>query len=57
MSENTCFEDECRVWYPPFPDTEGWRYCKQHYPAPNDGEFTHVPDEERRNELLEMYDE
>ncbi|KAA9396834.1 hypothetical protein Har1130_03200 [Haloarcula sp. CBA1130] len=59
MSDETCAEDECTIILPEFPDESGYYYCEEHYPEPNDGTFSHIPDEfaDYREERREMYDE
>jgi hypothetical protein len=39
--------------FPQFPDENGYIHCRDCYTG--DPEFSHVPDEERRKELIEMY--
>ena len=52
MIEN-CAVEGCEV-FADFPDETVTYYCRNHYPG--DPEFSHVPDEERREELRVMYD-
>lgn len=47
----TCMETEgCRKW-PPYPDSDGYLFCRDYDGDPN---FPHVP-EPRRTELQERY--
>ncbi|MFB6074913.1 MAG: hypothetical protein ABEJ89_07870 [Haloarculaceae archaeon] len=59
MVDETCEHDDCPRVLPPFPDTDGKYWCSDHYPEPNDGEFTHLEeiDPEYAEERREMYDE
>lgn len=54
MDAETCATGGCRGW-PEYPDVDGRIFCRRHYDAPNDGEFTHIPNEERRAELQEKF--
>lgn len=55
MVDETCAEDGCPIVLPPFPDTEGTYWCREHY----DGhpEFRHLEeiDPEYAEERKKLY--
>ncbi|QCP91435.1 hypothetical protein [Haloarcula marismortui] len=57
--DETCGEDGCKIILPPFLDKKGLYWCKSHYPEPNNGTFSHIPDEfaDYRDERREMYND